>query len=79
MKPQEFINFVDYNTHPMNIKNGEIRNTYTHIIITSVQHPKYLWPGAREVEEPRKQWLRRMQIIDMTPDEVDSDIDIDDY
>lgn len=79
MKPQEFINFVDYNTHPMNIKNGEIRNTYTHIIITSVQHPKYLWPGAREVEEPRKQWLRRMEIIDMTPDEVESDIDIDDY
>ena len=39
MKPSEFINFIDYNVHGLNIKNGEIQNNYKYIIITSVQDP----------------------------------------
>ena len=64
MKPSEFINFIDYNTHPMNIKGGCIKNKYKLIIITSVQNPDNLWKNVQEKdEEPKKQWLRRMKII----------------
>lgn len=77
MKPSEFINFIDYNVHPLNIKGGSIINRYELIIITSVQNPKYIYSNIGD--EPRKQWLRRMEVIDMTPkDPEDNDIDIDD-
>ena len=78
MPPSEFINFIDYNMHTLNIKGGNKQNNYKLIIITSVQHPQFIYSNMRD-SEPRKQWMRRMQIIDMTPDEADSDIDIDDY
>lgn len=64
MKPSEFINFIDYYANPMNMKGGYVLNHYTKIFITSVQHPSDLYAGMR-LEEPRKQWMRRMEIIEM--------------
>ena len=64
MKPSEFINFIDYYANPMNLKGGYVLNHYTKIFITSVQHPSDLYAGMR-LEEPRKQWMRRMEIIEM--------------
>lgn len=83
MKPSEFINFIDYNVHPMNIKGGSIINRYELIIITSVQNPNNIYPNIGD--EPREQWLRRMEIIDMNPkpiikynNEDNNDIDVED-
>lgn len=63
MKPSEFINFIDYNIHPMNVKGGVKKNQYQLIIITSVQDPNYLYENMTDRDEPAKQWLRRMHII----------------
>lgn len=64
MPPSEFINFIDYRTHILNIKNGCVRNKYTTILITSVQNPNDLYKNFTEKnEEPKKQWIRRMEII----------------
>lgn len=62
MKPAEFINFIDYNKHALNIKGGSKQNEYNRIFITSVVNPEYLYSGI-ESDEPRKQWLRRMEIV----------------
>lgn len=75
MKASEFINFIDYNRHLMNVKGGNCMNDYQLIIISSVQHPNNIYKNMKD--EPRKQWLRRMTIIDMTPKD-DDEIDIDD-
>lgn len=61
MKASEFINFIDYNTHVLNVKGGSKRNLFERIIITSVQHPLDLYRNMDD--EPRKQWLRRMEVI----------------
>nr|QQL09543.1 replication associated protein [Marmot associated feces virus 3] len=64
MKPSEFINFIDYNRHPMNMKGGSCINDYKLIIITSVQKLNDLYKNV--AEEPRKQWIRRItKNIDM--------------
>ena len=68
MKPSEFIKFIDYNKHHLNIKGGSELNNYELIIITSVQDPKLIYPNIGD--EPREQWLRRMEIIDMNPKPV---------
>ena len=61
MKPSEFINFIDYNVHNMNIKGGFIKNRYELIIITSVQDPESLYEKFTENDkEPKKQWMRRL-------------------
>ena len=39
MRASEFINFIDYNTHNMNIKYGNVKNTFKYIFITSIQSP----------------------------------------
>lgn len=65
MKPSEFIKFIDYNKHHLNIKGASELNNYELIIITSVQNPKLIYPNIGD--EPREQWLRRMEIIDMNP------------
>ena len=75
MPPSEFINFIDYNMHTLNIKGGQKQNNYSLIIITSVQHPQYIYSNMRD-SEPRKQWMRRIELIDMT---AEADIDIDDW
>lgn len=72
MKPSEFINLIDYNRHYMNIKGGTVLNNLERIIITSVQHPEIIYSGIND-EEPKKQWLRRMEIIDLSDDGCDLD------
>lgn len=62
MKASEFINLIDYNIHHMNIKGGERPNKYKLIIITSVQKLKDIYSNM--TDEPRKQWERRIQLID---------------
>lgn len=37
MKPDEFINFIDYNQQLMNVKGGTVINNYKRIYITTVQ------------------------------------------
>lgn len=39
MTPSEFINFIDYNIHVMNIKYGFVMNKFKYIFITSIQSP----------------------------------------
>lgn len=63
MKASEFINFIDYNKHKMNVKGGSVINNYTKIYITSVQRPEDIYKGLGD--EPRQQWIRRMNIINM--------------
>lgn len=62
MKPSEFINFIDYYANNLNLKGTHVLNHYMTIFITSVQSPQDLYKGMLS-EEPRKQWLRRMEII----------------
>lgn len=63
MSASEFINFIDYNKHHMNIKGGSKINEYELIIVTSVQNPNIIYKNMSD--EPRKQWLRRIEIINM--------------
>ena len=68
MKPSEFINFIDYNVHNLNIKGSFIKNKYSFIFITSVQDPEKLWKEFQEKnpEDNLIQWIRRMQIIHLS-------------
>lgn len=81
MKASEFINFIDYNKHPMNIKGGSCMNDYQLIIITSVQPLCSIYQKMQG--EPRQQWLRRITEIQLgdhgtiAPDS-DDEVDIDD-
>lgn len=60
----EFINFIDYNIHNMNIKNGFVKNTFKYIYITSIQSPYDLY--ISDFDETKEQWLRRItNIINM--------------
>lgn len=63
MKASEFINFIDYNRHPMNIKGGSCTNDYQLIIITSVQPLCNIYRKMQG--EPRQQWLRRVTEIQL--------------
>jgi len=65
MKPSEFINLIDYNKHWLNIKGNSILNDYLIIIITSVQKLSKIYRNVDD--EPRAQWERRVQVIDMFP------------
>ena len=62
MKPSEFINFIDYNKHLLNVKNGTRINNYELIIITSVLKLSEIYYNS---SEPRKQWEKRI-IINFT-------------
>lgn len=64
MPASEFINFIDYNVHNLNIKGGSKKNEYNRIIITSVQDPNEIYHNLQG--EPRQQWIRRMRIIRLT-------------
>lgn len=68
MKPSEFINFIDYNIHYMNIKGGNCINNYKLIIITSVQPLNEIYKNV--TEEPRKQWIRRIKEIELKNEET---------
>ena len=75
MKPSEFINFIDYNKHYMNVKGGNCINDYKLIIITSVQTLDSIYRNVND--EPRKQWIRRITEIKINDDEIDDEIDFD--
>lgn len=66
MCASEFIDFIDYNKHLLNVKGGHRVNNYETIIITSSIHPKDLYSNMPE--EQKQQWLRRMFIIDLSKD-----------
>ena len=63
MKASEFINFIDYNIHNLNIKGGSVRNLYSTIIITTVQDIDSIYSNLEG--EPREQWMRRVKVINM--------------
>lgn len=63
MSASEFINFIDYRVHNMNVKGGNIKNNYEIIIITSIQKPDQIYRNC--TEEFKEQWLRRIEIIDL--------------
>ena len=65
MPASEFINFIDYRTHNLNVKGSTVRNRYNKIIITSIQHPDELYVNMPS--EAKTQWLRRLIIHDLTP------------
>ena len=67
MRASEFINLIDYRRQNMNVKGATVVNNLERIIITSVQHPETIYSGLED-QEPRKQWLRRMEIIDLSDD-----------
>lgn len=66
MKASEFINFVDYNVHTLNVKGGSKRNQYNLIIITTVQRLGEIY--ANMPQEAREQWTRRVTLVDMYDD-----------
>ena len=66
MKPSEFINFIDYSRHSMNTKGSDIMNEYELIIITSIEWFDEIYSGVGG--EPRLQWERRIEVIDMYGD-----------
>ena len=59
----EFIHFIDYDKHIMNVRGGQLVNDYERIIITSIQDPHDIYKNTGE--DPNR-WLRRMKIIDMS-------------
>lgn len=65
MSISEFINFIDYNRHNLNIKGGSIKNNYELIIITSIQNPYEIYNNVINSEETREQILRRINIIEL--------------
>lgn len=71
MKPSEFINFIDYNVHNLNVKGSFLKNKYEYIFITSVQNPENLWREFQEKnpEDNLTQWIRRMEIIHLGEEE----------
>lgn len=68
MKAKEFVNLIDYNKHNLNVKGGGFINNYNLIIITSVVKLSTIYKNI-EADEPRKQWERRVELIDMYPPE----------
>lgn len=76
MKASEFINFIDYRSHNLNIKGGSVRNNYNLIIISTTQDPEMIYDSLGD--EPKKQWLRRMEIIHTVDDGRDEEINEND-
>ena len=64
MKADEFVDFIDYNRHSLNIPYSSARNNYNLIIITSVQKINEIYPN--QPYDPPERWLRRVtKVIDM--------------
>ena len=68
MKPEEFINLIDYRIHNMNVKGTEAKNNYKLIIFTSVQRLASIYKNVEDYER-REQWERRIKVINMYPPE----------
>lgn len=75
MKASEFINFIDYNTQRMNIKGGDVLNNYKLIIITSIQPLQTIYKNM--TGEPRQQWERRVEEIQLIKNNEEEEFDID--
>ena len=75
MKASEFINLIDYNIQPMNIKGSTVLNNYKLIIITSIQNINDIYHNL--YGEPREQWIRRIKVIELGKS-LNDDIDLDD-
>ena len=71
MPAAEFINFIDYNVHNLNVKGGNVKNKYTKIIITSIISPHLIYNNMPE--EAKQQWLRRIECINLSPGKIDLD------
>lgn len=69
MKPSEFIHLIDYNKHFLNVKGSSKLNDYELLIFTSIQNLSDIYKRV-DYEEPRKQWERRIEVIDMNPPEA---------
>lgn len=68
MIASEFVNFIDYNIHSLNVKNGSVQNRYNIILISSIINPTKLYKNMSE--EDRQQWLRRLDIHTIDPESV---------
>ena len=68
MSASEFINFIDYRSHNLNVKGGGHRNNYSIILISSVQPLDSIYSGVSG--EPREQWIRRIQRIQILPPDI---------
>ena len=68
MKPEEFINLIDYRVHNLNIKGTECKNNYKLIIFTSVQKLSSIYRNVEDYER-REQWERRINLINLYPPE----------
>ena len=66
---RDFINFIDYNIHHLNVKGGSVQNRYKYIIINSIFSPEQLYSKLQS-DEPKKQWLRRMVVKRISFDQV---------
>lgn len=66
MKAKEFVQLIDYNKNNMNIKNGSVVNNYELIVITSVERLSEIYRNVQG--EPREQWMRRIELINMYDD-----------
>lgn len=67
MPASEFIKFIDYRKHQMNIKFVPSHlNQYEKIYITSIQSPYEIYRNLPD--EAREQWIRRTTIIHMEED-----------
>ena len=60
MSEREFIRFIDYNRHIINVKHSDVVNNYETIIITSPDKLCDIYPFTRE---DRRQWERRITSI----------------
>lgn len=64
MQPGEFVRFIDYARHSMNIRGSSRRNNYELIIITSVEKLRGIYRNTKE-REHKLQWERRCEVIDL--------------
>lgn len=65
IKEEEFVNFIDYNRHLINVKFTQHLNNYEVIIITSVFPMNEIFKNSKE---DKTQWLRRMKEIKINSD-----------
>ena len=72
MKASEFIKLIDYRIHNLNIKGGSVKNNYNMIIFTSIQKLENIYSNCKE--EQKKQWLRRIEVIDLYKTQKNIDI-----
>ena len=78
MKPSEFIRFIDYRKHDMNIKTSWVRNTWNLILITTVQRPESWWSKMKNHEESSIQWMRRIKVHNLySPERTEYEDDVD--